>query len=222
MMDKPEKGNTAAERVREEERRRLARYLHDHIGQILSFAQLQLTRIQRTLRAPLTPDKQAWLQTTVDSLVAELNTAAQAVQEEVFLLDPSGLHEVGFIPMLEQECGAFSQRTGIPCHRRFDPIDIAPHRSAALLLILREALSNIARHSGASSADVMLQRSGEHVVLRVCDNGIGFDPIRLRAPESFGVRGMEERARAVGAEVRFDRHPSDGSQLTVVFPLHCP
>jgi len=99
-------------KVQADERHRLALYLHDHIGQTLTLAKLQLTRIQQALREPLDPDKQAWLQATVDSLIPELDTVMQAVREEIFLLTPTGLTEVGLTAMLEQECVAFSRHTG--------------------------------------------------------------------------------------------------------------
>jgi signal transduction histidine kinase len=209
----------AAERGRSNERHRLARYLHDHIGQILTLAKLQLARIQQALREPLDPAKRAWLQTTVDSLIPEVDAAMQAVQEEVFNLNQSGLTEVGLTPALEQECLAFSRRTGIPCEGRCEAVDLDAQRGALVVLILREALSNIARHSRATIAEVALQRSGEQGILSVRDNGIGFDPVRMRAAESFGVQGMEERARTLGAELIMESTPTEGTRIRVSFPL---
>ena len=209
----------STERVRAEERHRLARYLHDHIGQILTLAKLQLVRIQQTLREPLDPAKQAWLQATVDSLIPELDAVMQAIQEELFILDLTGLTEVGLTAMLEQECAAFSRRTGIPCDRRFEALNLDAERGALVVLIVREALSNIARHSRATTAEVILQRSGEHGILSVRDNGIGIDPLRIRAAESLGVRGMEERVRTLRGELSITSTPSEGSQIMVSFPL---
>lgn len=213
-----ERGDTAGT-VRAEERHRLALYLHDHVAQVLSLAKLQLSRIQQALREPLDPSKHAWLQTTVDSLIPELNAVMQAVQEEVFLLDPTGLTEVGLTPAIEQECVAFSHRTGIPCDGRCEPLDLDAERGALVVLIVREALANIARHSRATTAEVTLQRSGRHGILSVRDNGIGMDPPRMRAAESLGVRGMKERARILRGELSFKSRPHEGSQITLSFPL---
>jgi signal transduction histidine kinase len=210
----------APRKVREEERHRLALYLHDHVGQVLSLVKLQLARMQQALREPLDPARQAWLQRTVDSLIPELDATMKAVQEEAFILSPTGLTEVGLTPALEQECLAFSRRTGIPCDRRCESLDLDVQRGALVVLIVREALSNIARHSGATTAEVTLQRSGERGILSVRDNGIGIDPIRMRAAESLGVRGMEERARTLGGELTFKSTPNEGSQITLSFPLN--
>lgn len=209
----------AAERARLSERHRLAQYLHDHIGQILTLAKLQLVRIQQALREPTDPARQAWLQSTVDSLIPELDAAMRAVQEEMFLLIPTGLTEVGLIAALEQECLALSRRTGIPCDGHCEAVDLDAQRSALVVLILREALANIARHSRATSAEVTLQQSGQQGILSVRDNGIGFDPIRMRAAESFGVRGMEERARTLKGELTFTSRPHEGCHITLSFPL---
>jgi signal transduction histidine kinase len=206
------------EKIRVEERHRLALELHDNLGQI-SLAKLQLARIQQVVREPLEPVKQAWLQTTVDSLIPELDAAMRAVQEEVFVLNPTSLSEVGLTPVLEQECAAFSRRTGIPCDGHCEAVDLDAQRSALVVRILREALANIARHSRATSAEVTLQQSGQQGILSVRDNGIGFDPIRMRAAESFGVHGMEERARTLKGELTFTSRPHEGCHITLSFPL---
>lgn len=207
------------EQVRADERHRLALYLHDHIGQTVALAKLQLARIQRVLREPLDRAKQTWLQATVDSLIPELDAVMQSVQEEIFLLNPTGLTEVGLSAILEQECATFSQRTGIECDRCVEALNLGAQRSALVVLIVREALSNIARHSRATTAEVRLQRSGECGVLSVRDNGIGIDPIRMGAAGSFGVRGMEERARTLGADFVVEATPSEGTRIKVSFPL---
>jgi signal transduction histidine kinase len=219
VNDEPRERDNTAERVRAEERHRLALYLHDSIGQILCLTKLQLSRIQDALRQPLDADRQAWLQTTVDALIPEMDTAMHAIQEKLFDLDVTVLADVGLAAALEQECAAFIRRTGISCERRFEALVLDAERGALVVLILREALANIARHSRATSAEVTLQQSGQQGILSVRDNGIGFDPIRMRAAESFGVREMEDRARTLRGELNFTSKPNEGSQITLSFPL---
>jgi signal transduction histidine kinase len=208
-----------AEKVRVEERHRLALYLHDNVAQVLSLAKLQLARIQHALREPLDVGKQAWLQTTLDLLIPELDAAMQAVREEVFSLNPVGLTEVGLTAALEQECVAFSRRTGIPCKGRCEAQDLDAQRGALVVLIVREALANIARHSRATTAEVALQRSGQQGILLVRDNGIGIDALHTRGAESIGIRGMEERARRLRGVLTIDSTPSKGTQIRLSFPL---
>jgi signal transduction histidine kinase len=219
MAGEHEEPENGPERVRADERHRLGLYLHDHVAQVLSLAKLQLGRIQQALREPFDPAKQAWLQTTVDSLIPELDAAMRAVQEETFLLIPSGLTEVGLTSVLEQECVAFSRRTGIPCNPRCEPLDVDAERGALVVLIVREALANIARHSRATGVEVTLQRSGEQGILSVRDNGIGMDSIRITAAESFGVQAMQERAQTLKGELTFTSRPHEGCHITLSFPL---
>lgn len=212
----------AAERVRAEERHRLALYLHDTVAQVLALAKLQLTRIQATVREPLDPGKQAWLQTTVDALIPELDAAMQAIQEEMFTLNVTALTAVDLTVALQQECAIFRRRTGIFCEGRFEALDLAPQRGAAVVVILREALANIARHAHATTADATLQRSGDNGILSVRDNGIGIDPRRMSAPARMGIRGMEQRARTLGGDLTIDSRPNEGTRIRVSFPLAHP
>jgi two-component system NarL family sensor kinase len=99
---------------------------------------------------------------------------------KVFELGLSVLTESGLTATLAQECGAFIRRTGIPCAGQFEPLDVDAERSALLVLIAREALSNIARHSGATNVEVMLQGAGQRGLLTVRDNGCGLDLSRLK------------------------------------------
>jgi signal transduction histidine kinase len=212
----------AAERVRADERHRLALYLHDSVAQVLALAKLQLTRIQTAVREPLDPSKQAWLQTTVDALIPELDAAIQAIQEEVFTLNVTALTEVDLTVALQQECATFRRRTGIPCDARFEALDLDAERGAVVVQILREALANIARHSHATTADATLQRSGDNGILSVRDNGIGIDPRRVRAPDSIGIWSMEQRARTLGGELTIDSRPHEGTRIRMSFPLAHP
>ncbi|WP_447985871.1 sensor histidine kinase [Nitrospira sp. Nam74] len=214
--DRPE---NVAERVRADERHRLSLYLHDHVAQVLTLAKLQVGRIQQALGEPLDPAKQARLQTIVDSLIPELDAAMRAVEEEMFLLNPTGLTEVGLTPVLEQECVTFSRRTGIPCTQRCEPLDVDAERGALVVLIVREALANIARHSRAANVEVTLQQSGEHGILSVRDDGIGIDSIRITAAESFGVRAMKERAGTLRGELTVTSRLNEGCHITLSFPL---
>jgi signal transduction histidine kinase len=212
----------AAERVRAEERHRLALYLHDSVAQILVLTKLQLTRIQTIVREPLDPGKQAWLQTTVDALIPELDAAMQAIQEEVFTLNATDLTEVDLSVALQRECATFRRRAGICCEGRFEALDLDRQRGGVVVLILREALANIARHAQATTVEATLQRSGNNGILSVRDNGIGIDSCRMTAAGHMGMRVMEERARTLGGELTIDSRPGEGTRIRVSFPLTHP
>jgi signal transduction histidine kinase len=115
------------QRARLEERHRLALYLHDSIGQTLCTAKLQLTRIQAALRQPLDPATQAWVQTTIEGLNPELDTTMQAIRDKLVDLDVAALTELDLTATLEHECAGFMRRTGIPCARRVESLDVDAH-----------------------------------------------------------------------------------------------
>jgi signal transduction histidine kinase len=111
----------------------------------------------------------------------------------------------------------FTHRTGIRCEGRFEPF---PLEGELVVFILREALCNIARHANATNAHATLQRSGERAVLAIRDNGTGIDRSHMKAVEDIGLRGMEERAKALGGELTIDSTPNKGTEIRVSFPLH--
>jgi signal transduction histidine kinase len=208
------------ERVRAEERQRLSLELHDTVGQILVLTKLQLARMQQALNQPLDATTRTWLQGILTSLIPEIDNALQMVQTATFTLYAAGLTEVGLVGTLEKECTTFTDRTGIHCEGRFEPLSLDAEAGELAVFILREALSNIARHSRATNARATLQRSGECAVLARRDNGTGIDRSHMKAAEDIGLRGMEERARALGGELTIDSTPNKGTEIRVSFPLH--
>jgi two-component system, NarL family, sensor histidine kinase UhpB len=205
--------------VRAEERHRLAVELHDSIGQVLCLARLQLFRIQDALRQPFDAGRQAWLRTTLDTLIPEIDTAVHAIQQKIFSVDLTALTAVGLTATLDQKCAAFIHRTGTPCERRFESLDLEAEQSALVVLIVREALSNVARHSEATNVEVVLQHAGERGILTVRDDGRGMERSRMTAISSIGLRGMDERARALGGDLTLDSKLQKGTRITLSFPL---
>jgi signal transduction histidine kinase len=208
------------EKVRAEERQRLSLELHDTVGQVLVLAKLQLVRMQQSLSQPLDAPTRAWLQGILTSLIPEIDNALQMVQTATFRLYAAGLTEAGLVATLEKECTTFTHRTGIRCEGRFEPLSLDVEAGELVVFILREALSNIARHASATNAHATLQRSGERAVLAIRDNGTGIDRSHMKTVEDIGLRGMEERARALGGELTIDSTPNKGTEIRISFPLH--
>jgi signal transduction histidine kinase len=208
------------ERVRAEERQRLSLELHDTVGQVLVLTKLQLARMQQSLSQPLDATTRTWLQEILTALIPEIDNALQMVQTATFTLYAAGLTEVGLVATLEKECTMFTHRTGIRCEGRFEPFSLDAEGGELVVFILREALCNIARHANATNAHATLQRSGERAVLAIRDNGTGIDRSHMKAVEDIGLRGMEERAKALGGELTIDSTPNKGTEIRVSFPLH--
>jgi signal transduction histidine kinase len=208
------------ERVRAEERQRLSLELHDTVGQVLVLTKLQLARMQQSLSQPFDATTRTWLQEILTALIPEIDNALQMVQTATFTLYAAGLTEVGLVATLEKECTMFTHRTGIRCEGRFEPFSLDAEGGELVVFILREALCNIARHANATNANATLQRSGERAVLAIRDNGTGIDRSHMKAVEDIGLRGMEERAKALGGELTIDSTPNKGTEIRVSFPLH--
>ena len=115
----------------------------------------------------------------------------------------------------------FTERTGLRCDFQADSIDFELQRplAKALFRTLQESLNNIAKHAQATQVEVTLQAVTGHIVLKVNDNGIGFDPLAPRKRESFGLAGMRERAHLLNAHLAIKSAPGDGTMDEVRIPV---
>ncbi|HKB94869.1 MAG TPA: histidine kinase [Gaiellaceae bacterium] len=193
--------------AQEEERHRIARNLHDEIGQALTGALLQLERVGRDVPA------------AVRGEVAEAQEAVRESLDEVRRvareLRPVALEDLGLASALVALARSFSQRTGLPVRRRI-ATSLPPLSEEAEVVVYRvaqESLTNIARHSGADSAELRLERVPGGVILRVADDGCGIDPADLRS--AGGVRGMREWALLAGGRLEIRNGSPRGVQVSL-------
>jgi PAS domain S-box-containing protein len=206
--------------VREEEKARMARDLHDELGQLLTGLKMDLRWLERRLSD--LPASEA-VNTLVDRVVAASELVDQtvaSVQRIAGELRSGALDRLGLAPALRQEARRFQERTGIACEARVD--EAAPEPPAevatALYRICQEALTNVSRHARASRVVVSLAAEAAGLVLRVEDDGRGFDAA-APGPEALGLLGMTERATLLGGEVGFSRRPEGGTVVTARVPL---
>ncbi|MGC3999514.1 MAG: histidine kinase [Anaeromyxobacter sp.] len=207
--------------VREEEQARIARDLHDDMGQLLTGMKVNLQAIEREVdELPCAPP--GLVERTVDTL-ALVDRAVAAVRRIASHLRPSALEWLGLDAVLRQELRSFQARTGLAC-----AVDLAeelpPLRAevaTALYRIAQEALTNVARHARARRVEVRLRPAGGSVVLEIEDDGAGLPAGAGVAgqPETLGVLGMRERARRVGGELTLDRGGLGGARVRVTVPL---
>jgi signal transduction histidine kinase len=202
--------------IQDAERRRLAAELHDIVGQDLAAANTELAWLRGQLPAGAPPALGAKL-ANVSALVKR---SVEAMRGVMVQLHPSGLEEIGLAGALRRHATAFESRTGIPVTVVADETLSRPSPviADALLRIYLEALSNVARHAGASKVDATLERRGERIVLSVADDGRGFDaarPVPRDDKSGWGLMIMQERARSAGAELRVDSAPGTGTRIEV-------
>ncbi len=207
--------------AREDERVRIAREIHDEIGQVLTAVKMDLSLLERQMvkegRAP-TPDQ---VREEFDSTRHLVDQALDTMHGIVRELRPEILDHLGLQAAIEWQVQEFQSRTSIVCQLDCGPeeIDLDEERSIAVFRILQETLTNVARHSGATEVRVLLKQEDHHVVLRVQDNGKGVDEQALRESKTFGVLGMRERAHVFGGQVDIQGTPGKGTVVSIRIPL---
>jgi len=201
--------------VQEEERRTLARELHDEVGQALTAAKMD---IGIALRAELEPRVRSALEEARDLSDQTLRSVRDMSQ----LLHPSALDDFGLPATLTAYLRNFSHRTGIRAHlAETMETRLAPDIEVCVYRIVQEALSNVARHSGATACTVSLNSGGGMLRLIIEDNGRGVGPIsdRLTSGRGLGLIGMRERAQTLRGTFSIRERDGGGTILAVTLPL---
>lgn len=203
------------EQVKEQERARIAREIHDDLGGNLTAIKMALSMLSSRLppEQPALLDKAAYLDDLVDRTI-------EAVHRISLDLRPSTL-DLGIVAALEWQAREFEKQAGIACVFRSveREIELDPDHAAALFRIFQEALTNVAKHAGATRVTVTLRRQRQHLTLAICDNGRGIAPADRLKPHSFGLRGMSERARALGGTLTLSAAPGGGTMVTIKIRL---
>jgi signal transduction histidine kinase len=200
--------------AQEEERRKLSRELHDHVGQTLTALRLQLGRIER-LHVPTSvqvADAVAETRLLVDEVV-------RTVRDLALGLRPSMLDDLGLGPALEWHVRDTNRRFGlaVALNVQGDLNDLADQQKTCIYRVVQEALTNCVRHSSAQRVAVGLTRTDRGLDLTITDDGTGIDT--ARHAQGFGLRGIEERARELGGRVSLLTSPGAGTTLNMHLPL---
>jgi signal transduction histidine kinase len=203
------------QQVREEERKRMAREIHDVLGQTLTALRLDLDWLSQSLR----PGEQTLTRKIADMSALVVSTI-RSVRRIATELRPVVLDDLGLAAAIQWQAREFSERTGVDCRLRAPPDDdgLDPDAAATLFRIFQEALTNIARHARATLVETALRRDGEHLVLEVWDNGRGITDAERENPDSLGVVSMRERAMLLGGSLEITGFAGRGTRLRVAVP----
>lgn len=201
--------------VREEERTRVAREIHDELGQALTVIKIELASLLREL-----PMENGPAMERSQSVLRLLDEAIQSVRRIATELRPGVLDDLGLVAALEWAAKEFQARTATRCHLSVPDEDIAvdPDRATALFRIFQETLTNVARHANATRVDAQLVKENGDLVLEIHDNGRGIDEDQLSASSSLGIVGMRERALLLGGNLVIRGAPDKGTTVTVRIP----
>jgi signal transduction histidine kinase len=202
--------------LREEERARVAREIHDELGQTLTVLKMDLA--WWTGRLPAEPPA---LRDMAQRMLALMDTTIQSARRLFTDLRPSILDELGLAAALDWLAKEFQERTGIRCEFAFkeDEGVLDPEMATALFRICQEALSNVARHAGATQVNIRQERQADSLLLSVEDNGKGITDREIANRKSLGLMGMRERALLLGGEFTIQGRPGAGTTVTVRMPL---
>lgn len=208
--------------VREDERTRLAREVHDVLGQLLTALTMdiawlgrRLAQVDDTALRTLIGDKLG----DMGSLTSSMIRSVQRITSE---LRPSILDNLGLAAAIRFEAGCFQSRTEIHCvvelPNETTDLGLDPDRITGLFRILQELLTNVARHAAATRVTIRLVQDDGWIALDVADDGRGITPDQLDDPRSMGLLGMRERVAQMGGEILFTARPGAGTQVRVRVP----
>jgi signal transduction histidine kinase len=216
IRDQLQSLSASLQSAREEERKAVAREIHDELGQALTTMKLELS----LLKDEIASDAAAAIR-RVQELKENIDETIQAVKRIISKLRPRLLDDLGLAAAVEWQANDFQHYSGIVCEMVVDPeeMEIDGEISTAIFRIFQETLTNIARHSGATRVTASLMRSGNFLELQVRDNGRGISKSQIGDSKSFGLIGIRERARHWNGSVEISGEPNKGTTVTVRIPL---
>lgn len=206
------------DRIKEEERKRIAREIHDELGGLLTGIKSYLSFvIDSAERYGVAPDRH--IVDARDLADSAIETARRVITD----LRPSVLDQLGLWAALEWYADQFKERTGLECGLTIDAdtaaVEVDPERSTAVFRIVQEALTNVARHAKASRVAIQAICENGHVAIKLMDDGRGIEPQSFLNRESWGIVGMYERARYFGGELNITGAAGQGTVVDLRMPM---
>lgn len=200
--------------VTENERKRIARDIHDDLGQHLMALRIDMS-VLAAGSAAVTVSKE-W----IDATLKQIDAAITAVRAIINDLRPAML-DFGLHAAIEWQATKFEQRTGIACQLQLgnDEVALNDQCATALFRIVQEALTNIQRHARARQVRIDMQRTDNRLLMTIADDGIGVAAKGVKKPDSFGLIGIEERIGALGGTLSIVSNPGQGMALVLSIPL---
>ncbi len=205
------------EAVREEERARLAREIHDELGQSLTVLKLDLS----WLRSKTFREQKAERQ-KLNVMMRHVDETIDRVRRIASALRPSILDDLGLAAAIEWQLSEYQERAGIRCHfeSNTEKLDVKPEISAAIFRVVQEAMTNVVRHAKASNVHVGMTSNGGILTMAIRDNGKGITAQQMSDLRSLGIAGMKERITRIGGQFNIKSRPGKGTRVEIEVPLH--
>ncbi|TCS32752.1 PAS domain S-box-containing protein [Paucimonas lemoignei] len=204
--------------IKEEERKRIAREIHDEMGQ-----NLLALRIDVSMLHARTAKSHPKLHHKVETVLNNIDNTIKSVRAIINNLRPVVL-DLGLYASLQWQIEEFQRRTGIVCElfAKADELDrcLTEEQTTTLFRILQESLTNVARHANAGNVNIALDRKGSQLFMRIADDGVGMYPGDRRKSKSFGLLGIRERISAIGGQMTVESIVGQGTVLVLSVPLN--
>lgn len=202
------------ETIREEDRTRIARELHDQIGQLLTALRIEILGV-----ATHPPDRPEELVEKARCMSEIVNSTIQSVREICAELRPAMLDDLGLCVAIAWHAKEFEKRTGITCKLASpEEVELDSARSTAVFRIVQEALTNVVRHAQATRVQIAMERKDGVFELEVVDNGRGIDCQEISRGTSLGLLGIRERVQVFGGQAEISGAPGQGTSVRVRIP----
>lgn len=199
--------------IQEQERRSIARELHDEVGQALEALLVDLGRLSK-----LPPANEQAMRERISSLKSLAENSVKTVRDIALLLRPSMLDDLGLIPALEWQAREVSRRgeMEVEVHSEMVSEQFPDEIKICVYRLVQEALNNAAAHASAKHAHVSVREGSERLEVEITDDGHGFDPQRMRG---MGLLGMEERVKRLGGKLKIESRAGHGTTLVAELPF---
>jgi signal transduction histidine kinase len=203
------------ERMREEDRKYIAREIHDELGQLLAALHLEISLLKSG--EDHRSDRVESIRRNMSELVHRADQSVHNVAEH---LRPASLG-LGIVTALKKLTGEFKKHSGVSCILQLmdEPIHLDEDQTVAIFRIVQESLTNVARHAEASCVEINVSRSTNDLIVEVRDNGKGFDSEHATKKKSFGLLGMRERAAVLGGSIDITSSRQQGTAVRVRIPI---
>ncbi|MFW6275351.1 MAG: PAS domain S-box protein [bacterium] len=207
--------------IREEERRIISRELHDNLGQSLTALRMYLFRLKKKTSLPENRVNLKEVNKSNNDIIEYVDTIITSVKQLAGNIRPLILEEIGLVSAVRQQLENFSENTGIPSTFSTDTESVSLNisHSTGVYRIVQEALTNIARHAGATKVTISINKKEHAYIIKISDNGRGIDQQQLTNNNTLGILGMHERAYIFDGKLKIEGFKNKGTVVELEIPV---
>lgn len=205
--------------IREEERKSIAREIHDELGQQLTIMKMDVSWLEENMK-----EKNEAIEYKMSEFKKMIDQTVSTVRRIAYELRPSMLDDMGLVAAIEWQLTEFEKRSGIKTeyHGRQSRFPLTDAAKTGLFRIVQESLTNVGRYAKAKHVKVSLMQENNSIILKIVDDGVGFEIEKLAFKKSLGIVGMKERCLMLGGEFKIETTVGTGTKIKVIIPAHSP